>query len=236
MAVFSNLIITNKGKELLNKDIYSTPDSIIFTKVKTTAETIDKANIPTMTDLRTVAQTCTIGGVSKLPDNTVRLAVNFENKDVAVAYTLKAVGIYAKASNTAQEILYAVALEESNNYIMPKYNGLRVNALSLTFYIKVDSTETISLTVDPGAYITARDIDAKIDSVLGRLAKDMKGSTTTFNDDGTITTENSTETVTTTFNADDSVTEKHVYKDGPHTTVTLKTRFTDNQVITEVVK
>ena len=168
MAVFSNLIITNKGKELLNKDIYSTPDSIIFTKVKTTAETIDKASIPTMTDLRTVAQTCTIGSVSKLPDNTVRLAVNFENKDVAVAYTLKAVGIYAKASNTAQEILYAVALEESNNYIMPKYNGLRVNALSLTFYIKVDSTETISLTVDPGAYITARDIDAKIDSVLGR--------------------------------------------------------------------
>lgn len=236
MAVFSNLIITNKGKELLNKDIYSTPDSIIFTKVKTTAETIDKASIPTMTDLRTVAQTCTIGSVSKLPDNTVRLAVNFENKDVAVAYTLKAVGIYAKASSTAQEILYAVALEESNNYIMPKYNGLRVNALSLTFYIKVDSTETISLTVDPGAYITARDIDAKIDSVLGRLAKDMKGSTTTFNDDDTITTENSTETVTTTFNADDSVTEKHVYKDGPHTTVTLKTRFTDNQVITEVVR
>lgn len=235
MASFSKLYITNKGKELLGKDIYATPDSIIFTKVKTTADNIATGDIATMTEFAHIAQTSLISTITKEANNTLKVLATIENADLSVGYDVKAIGIYAKPRDTAQEVLYAVALEESGKYNMPAYNGLKVNALSLTLYIKLDTTENISITVDPAAYITERDVKAKVDDVIGKLAKDLRASKVKFNPDGTITTENSIETVLTTFNADDSITEKHVFKDSGHTTVTLKTTFTDDEVITVVV-
>lgn len=68
---------------------------------------------------------------------------------------------------------------------------------------------------------------AELNKSLAKAIKDIadsKGaSTTTFNADGSIVTENSLETITIVFNADKSITERHVYKNG--TTKTLKTVF-----------
>lgn len=68
---------------------------------------------------------------------------------------------------------------------------------------------------------------AELNKSLAKAIKDIadsKGaSTTTFNADDSIVTENSLETITIVFNADKSITERHVYKNG--TTKTLKTVF-----------
>nr|DAT23707.1 MAG TPA: hypothetical protein [Caudoviricetes sp.] len=84
------------------------------------------------------------------------------------------------------------------------------------------------------------DISKQMAEAKKELAKaikdiaDSKGaSTTTFNADGSITTDNSIETVTTTFNADKSITERHVYKNG--TTKTLKTVFEGKTIRTTEV-
>ena len=85
------------------------------------------------------------------------------------------------------------------------------------------------------------DISKQMAEAKKELAKaikdiaDSKGaSTTTFNADGSIVTENSLETVTTTFNkADKSILEKHAYKNG--TTKTFKTVFEGEKIITTEV-
>lgn len=78
---------------------------------------------------------------------------------------------------------------------------------------------------------------AELNKSLNKAIKDIadsKGSsTTTFNADGSIVSENSIETVTTTFNADKSITERHVYKNG--TTKTLKTVFEGKAIKTTEV-
>ena len=78
---------------------------------------------------------------------------------------------------------------------------------------------------------------AELNKSLNKAIKDIadsKGaSTTTFNADGSILSENSIETVTTTFNADKSITERHVYKNG--TTKTLKTVFEGKAIKTTEV-
>lgn len=76
---------------------------------------------------------------------------------------------------------------------------------------------------------------AELNKSLAKAIKDIadsKGvSTTTFNADGSIVTENSLETITTTFNkADKSILEKHAYKNG--TSKTLKTVFEGKKIIT----
>lgn len=84
------------------------------------------------------------------------------------------------------------------------------------------------------------DISKQMAEAKKELAKaikdiaDSKGaSTTTFNADGSIVTENSIETVTTTFNADKSITERHDYKNG--TSKTLKTVFEGKTIRTTEV-
>ena len=79
---------------------------------------------------------------------------------------------------------------------------------------------------------------AELNKSLAKAIKDIadsKGvSTTTFNADGSIVTENSLETITTTFNkADKSILEKHAYKNG--TSKILKTVFEGKKIITTEV-
>ena len=79
---------------------------------------------------------------------------------------------------------------------------------------------------------------AELNKSLNKAIKDIadsKGaSTTTFNADGSIVTENSLETITTTFNkVDKSITEQHVYKNG--TSKTLKTVFESKTIKTTEV-
>lgn len=78
------------------------------------------------------------------------------------------------------------------------------------------------------------DLNKSLNKAIKDIADSKGASTTTFNADGSITTENSLETVTTTFNkADKSILEKHAYKNG--TTKTLKTVFEGKTIrITEV--
>ena len=86
---------------------------------------------------------------------------------------------------------------------------------------------------------TKKEIKAEQAELKKELAKaikdiaDSKGaSKTTFNPDGSVTEENSLETVKTVFNADKSITERHEYKNG--TVKVLKTVFQGNKVITTV--
>ena len=79
---------------------------------------------------------------------------------------------------------------------------------------------------------------AELNKSLAKAIKDIadsKGvSTTTFNADGSIVTENSLETITTAFNkVDKSITERHAYKNG--TSKTLKTVFEGKKIITTEV-
>ena len=78
---------------------------------------------------------------------------------------------------------------------------------------------------------------AELNKALEKAIKDIadsKGaSTTTFNTDGSIVTENSLETITIVFNADKSITERHCYKNGK--TKTLKTVFDGKTIRTTEV-
>ena len=68
------------------------------------------------------------------------------------------------------------------------------------------------------------ELNKSLEKAIKNIADSKGASTTTFNADGSIVTENSLEVITTTFNkADKSILEKHDYKNG--TSKTLKTVF-----------
>lgn len=241
MAEFTRLIMTERGRELLAGIITST-DKIEFTRVSTSERSYGEEEISSLSDLEGIKQTSQISAVNVKPDGKVKIEAAFENRELSEGYYIRAVGLYARA-NEDGEVLYAVAIEKSGRYSMPAYNNITVNAAYLVLFLAVDSFENIKIEVSPGAFITVSEIgrikdelraeNEKLNQSLSKAIKDIadsKGaSTTTFNADGSVTEENSLETVKTTFNLDGSVTERHEYKDG--TVKVLKTVFSGNKVI-----
>ncbi len=256
MAEFTKLIITNKGKELLSEVATST-NKIEFTRVSTSDRTYTEEEIAGLTDLAGIKQTNHISSIA-VQAGKVKIEAAFENRELTEGYFIKAIGVYAKAGS-GTEVLYAVAIEKTGRYSIPPYNNATVSAVYLKLFIAVDNFEKITLEVSPGAFITSSEIgrikdelkrenaetktklEQQGESLKQSLTKaikdiaDSKGvSTTTFNADGSIVTENSLETITTTFNkADKSILEKHAYKNG--TSKTLKTVFEGKKIITTEV-
>ena len=257
MAEFTKLIITDKGKELLASVATST-SKVEFTRVSTSDRAYREEEIASLTDLAGIKQTNHISSIAVEAGGKVKIEAAFENRELSVGYILKAIGIYAKTgSNT--EVLYAVAIEKTGRYSIPAYNNATVSAVYLKLFLAVENFEKITLEVSPGAFITVSEIgrikdelkaentetrtklEQQVETLNQSLAKaikdiaDSKGaSTTTFNSDGSIITENSLETITTTFNkTDKSILEKHAYKNG--TTKTLKTIFKNKKIITTEV-
>ena len=258
MAEFSKLIITDKGKELL-AGVTTSANKIEFTRVSTSDRAYREDEIANLTDLAGIKQTNHISSVTVQTGGKIKIEAAFENRELSEGYILKAIGIYAKTdSNT--EALYAVAIEKTGRYSIPAYNNATVSAVYLKLFLAVENFEKITLEVSPGAFITSSEIgrikdelkaentetrtklEQQVETLNQSLAKaikdiaDSKGaSTTTFNADGSIVTENSLETITATFNkADKSILEKHAYKNG--TTKTLKTVFEGKKIITTEVK
>lgn len=82
--------------------------------------------------------------------------------------------------------------------------------------------------------VSQAELNKALEKAIKDIADSKGSSTTTLNADGSITTENSLETITTTFNkADKSITERHAYKNG--TTKTLKTLFEGKTIRTTEV-
>lgn len=256
MAEFTKLIITNKGKELLS-EVATSINKIEFTRVSTSDRTYTEDEIAGLIDLAGIKQTNHISSIAIQAGGKVKIEAAFENRELTEGYFIKAIGIYAKAGN-GTEVLYAVAIEKTGRYSIPPYNNATVSAVYLKLFLAVENFEKITLEVSPGAFITVSEIgrikdelrtentetktklEQQAETLKQSLTKaikdiaDSKGaSTTTFNADGSIVSENSIETVTTTFNADKSITERHVYKNG--TTKTLKTVFEGKAIKTTEV-
>lgn len=257
MAEFTKLIITNKGKELLS-EIATSTSKIEFTRVSTSDRAYSEDEIVGLIDLAGIKQTNHISSVVVQTGGKIKIEAAFENRELTEGYFIKAIGIYAKAGS-GTEVLYAVAIEKTGRYSIPPYNNATVSAVYLKLFIAVDNFEKITLEVSPGAFITSSEIgrikdelkrenaetktklEQQGESLKQSLTKAIKdiadsngASTTTFNADGSIVTENSLETITTAFNkADKSILEKHAYKNG--TSKTLKTVFEGKTIRTTEV-
>lgn len=119
-------------------------------------------------------------------------------------------------------------LTEFNN----KLPELAVNSEQIKEELKTQAEQLLNKQKEDVAKQMA-EVKKEVAKAIKEISDSNGASTTTFNADGSIVTENSIETVTTTFNADKSITERHAYKNG--TSKTLKTAFEGKKIITTEV-
>jgi len=162
-------------------------------------------------------------------------------------------GLFAKIEGDSENTLLSIAVTSGEHGdFLPAFTGKETAQIIQNYIVSISNDLEISLKYSDAAVAFKSDVDkqladfkkevsaeqAELNKALAKAIKDIadsKGaSTTTFNSDGSIVTENSLETITTIFNkTDKSILEKHAYKNG--TTKTLKTVFEGKKIITTEV-
>lgn len=120
-------------------------------------------------------------------------------------------------------------LTEFNN----KLPELAVNSEQIKEELKTQAEQLLNKQKEDVAKQMA-EVKKEVAKAIKEISDRNGASSTTFNVDGSIVTENSIEVITTAFNkVDRSITERHVYKNG--TSKTLKTVIEGEKIITTEV-
>lgn len=152
-----DLIITNKGRELISKMIAGT-STATFTKIQTSDYDYSSGMLETLTELYDVKQTALISKVTRTDTDIVEVLAAINNSDLETGYYVKALGVYAKGSDDV-EILYAVSIDTENPDYMPAFAEKTVSGISFRLNTKVDNASQVILEINPAAVPTIEQIN-----------------------------------------------------------------------------
>lgn len=261
---FQKAVTTEKGVELLNRSqagegvitfLAIATGSGVYSETEKSPESLKKS-----TNLKVSKNFYKISEVRKENTNSIKITAVIGNQDpvtkeavVTEGYNINEIGLFAKIEGDSENTLLSIAVTSGEHGdFLPAFTGKETAQIIQNYIVSISNDLEISLKYSDAAVAFKSDVDkqladfkaqvsaeqAELNKALTKAIKDIadsKGaSTTTFNPDGSIVTENSLETITTTFNkADKSILEKHEYKGG--LTKNFKTVFEGKTIRTTEV-
>lgn len=168
-----NLVITNKGQELMAKMIAGT-STATFTKIATSDYDYSSTSLEDLLQLYDIKQEALISKVSRTDLTLVEVLAAINNNDLTTGYYVKGLGLYAKDSDH-NEILYGISIESVNPDYMPAFGGKTVSGISYRLNTKVDNSEQVTLEINPAATPTIEQVEAVQVSVNTHVAQTVYG-------------------------------------------------------------
>lgn len=170
MASYNDTVLTNNGIAILNR-VLAGKCTITFTRaVSSIADYSGKtlSELQALTNLANIEQNGLATRFDVRSKSMVSIDLLFTNKDLQSSYEIKTIGLYAKASDSSTEVLYAVATA-SDPETMPAYVDQKLAKFTLTLYTKVGQADKTSITItDEGV----------VKSINGSLTPDVNGDVT----------------------------------------------------------
>ncbi|MBR1476893.1 MAG: phage tail protein [Lachnospiraceae bacterium] len=160
MGSFKAAVMTERGAQLL-RDALAGTAKIEFTAMfagdgeYTEAEAIPSA-LMERTALKQQRQSVLLSSIEAVPGtNAVKLTGALDNTSLSGGYYVREIGIYAKDTlhPDLADVLYSIVLAEIPDY-MPPYNHLSPTIIMEEYFVTVDNTENVTITVGSSAYVT----------------------------------------------------------------------------------
>lgn len=152
--------ITNAGKQLMARMIAGATTAN-FTKVAASDHDYSGVDLETLTELQDIKQEVFPSDLSVDDATSIKVTAVFDNSELTQRYYVRAVGLYAEETD-GTETLYAVSICDETPDSLPAFGGKTVYSLTYSMYIRVDSTEQITLELNPLVYITAETLTRMI--------------------------------------------------------------------------
>ena len=151
-----NLVITNKGQELMSKLIAGTTTAS-FTKIVTSDYDYTSTNLEELLTMYQIKQETLVSSITRTDTTIVQIMGAVNNTDLDSGYYIRGVGLYAKDGDD-NEILYAVSITDTPDY-MPPFGGSTVSGVTFKLNTKVDNSEQVTLEVNPAATPTIEQVN-----------------------------------------------------------------------------
>lgn len=153
-----NLVITNKGRELMAEMIAGTSTGT-FTRVCTSACDCSGMELEELTGLPDIKQEAAVSKVSRIDTAQVEVLAAINNSGLEEGYYVRGIGLYASGPD-GEEILYGVSIESEHPDYMPAFGGRTVSGITYRLNVKVDNSEQITIEVNPAAVSTVEQVEA----------------------------------------------------------------------------
>lgn len=152
MASIKRTGITDKGKDLITREIAGLTE-LTFTKISASSNKLaDTVNLETLINIDGVKQTVNVSKVEKIGASQIKVTAAFNNSGLMSGYSMETLGIYAK--DTAEtEVLFAVTVANVADF-MPATNGINLSTVTVELIFNLINTDNISLSIDTSALVT----------------------------------------------------------------------------------
>ena len=161
MADFSKLIITDKGKELLNSEMLL-EGPLEFTKISISSREYGE-EIGSLEELADVKQEEPVRKVT-VEHGAVVVDFMLTNEELEEGYFIRSIGLFARQRD-GEEILFAASVEKSGGSYMPEHSET-VTSLQMKLTFRIDNVQNVKIVVDAGGTATMGDVLEVRDMVL----------------------------------------------------------------------
>ena len=152
MASIKRTGITDKGKDLIAREVAGATD-LTFTKISASNNKLaDTVNLETLINLDGIKQTVSVSKIEKLGTSQVKVTATFNNSGLMNGYSMESLGIHAR-DTAGTEILFAVTVADKADF-MPATNGINLSTVTVEFLFNISNTENVSLSVNTEALAT----------------------------------------------------------------------------------
>ena len=153
MASIKRTGITDKGKDLIAREVAGATD-LTFTKISASNNKLaDTVNLETLINLDGIKQTVNVSKIEKLGTSQVKVTATFNNSGLMNGYSMESLGIYAR-DTAGTEISFAVTVADKADF-MPATNGINLSTVTVELLFNISNTENVSLSVNTEALATA---------------------------------------------------------------------------------
>ena len=179
MGAFNTAVITDAGEALLAK-IIAGAETLNLTSAKTSdyeypAETSFKA----LTDLQGIKQTMANPTAQVLSDTVIGVQALFGNQDVAQAYDIWNIGLYAMDGDN--EILFSISSAQTPDQ-MPAFEGVAPSSYIYDIRLAVSQAADITIEVNPAGTVTQEQLATKVTANGGNIGDTVVN----FDDSGSV--------------------------------------------------
>ena len=152
MASIKRTGITDKGKDLITREIAGITE-LTFTKISASSNKLaDTVNLETLINIDGVKQTVNVSKVEKIGTSQIKVTATFNNSGLMNGYSMETLGIYAK-DTAGTEVLFAVTVAGTADF-MPATNGINLSTVTVELIFNLSNTDNISLSIDTSALVT----------------------------------------------------------------------------------
>lgn len=158
MASIKRTGITDKGKDLITREIAGITE-LTFTKISASSNKLaDTVNLETLINIDGVKQTVNVSKVEKIGTSQIKVTATFNNSGLMNGYSMETLGIYAK-DTAGTEVLFAVTVAGTADF-MPATNGINLSTVTVELIFNLSNTDNISLSIDASALVTVGMFDS----------------------------------------------------------------------------